>query len=127
MAAQMSRKLSPEDVIYILQCSETDRVTAQRLGVSRQAVSNVRSGKAYARIAPQLPRRNAPEIPVYVKDGETCNDCNYWSGRGCAFGFPEPLKDLRFAQECSMNFIEKEIKSRGIDALKQALESEDDE
>lgn len=95
-----NHRLMPSDVIYILQSQDGDGVVAQRLGVSRQAVNNVRTGKSYRRVAPQLPRR---EGPVVARDSTVmCTACDFWNGRGCAFGFPEPLKDLRFAGECSM-------------------------
>lgn len=103
MAAK--NRLRPSDVIYILQCEESDGVVAQRLGVSRQAVNHVRSGKSYRKVAPQLPRR---ECGHYAVDGAVCTDCNFWAGFGCSLGFPEAMKDLRFAQECSMRIVMSE-------------------
>lgn len=95
-----NNRLLPSDVIYILQSSDSDAVLAQRLGVSRQAVNNVRTGKSYRMVAPQLPRR---DLPLGGRtDGLMCTSCDFWNGRGCEFGFPEPLRDLRFAGECSM-------------------------
>ena len=96
----INNKLSPRDIIYALQSPDPDDVVAKRLGVSRQAVNNVRIGKAYAKVAPQLPRRDAK--PKLKSDGVMCMQCDFWDGFGCAFGLPESLKDLRFAQECSM-------------------------
>ncbi len=95
-----NHRLMPSDVIYILQSLDGDGVVAQRLGVSRQAVNNVRTGKSYRRVAPQLPRREGPTVSK--GEGALCTACDFWNGRGCVFGFPEPLKDLRFAVECSM-------------------------
>lgn len=95
-----NNRLTSADVIYVLQCGDADDVVAKRLGVSRQTVNSVRIGKAYARVAPQLPRRDA--IPRLKSDGLMCTGCDFWDGWGCAFGLPESLKDLRFAQECSM-------------------------
>lgn len=92
-------RLTPHDVIYILQCPDTDTVVAFRLGVSRQTVNNIRNGRNYKNVAPQLPRR---EVATYNKEGPLCTICNFWDGYGCSFKLPESLKDLRFAQECSM-------------------------
>lgn len=99
-------RLKPQDVIYILQSEDNDGVVAQRLGVSRQAVNHVRCGKSYRKVAPQLPRRDTAS---YTTGGALCTECRFWAGYGCSFGFPEPLKDLRFAQECSMRIIYAEV------------------
>jgi len=109
VAAPRGHRLNPKDVIYILQSPDIDGVVAQRLGVSRQAVSSVRLGRSYAKVAPQLPRRES--TAPYTLAGVTCLDCNFWNGHGCVFGFPEPVKDMRFAQECSMYALEKGLLS----------------
>lgn len=115
-------KIRPSDVVYILQCPDSDGEVAKRLGVSRQAVNNVRLGVAYRRIAPQLPRRTSTAPP---KGGEEiCTECQHWTGYGCAFGFPEPLKDLRFAQECSMHQLDKEVKRIGAAAYERAFDDD---
>lgn len=121
-------KITPTDVVYILQSEASDHELAKRLNVSRQSISNIRAGRAYAKVAPQLPRR--VQAPVYKRHGETCLDCPFWDGHGCQFRFPEPLKDLRFAQECSMYQIEKEWGARGapydMDQLNSLFDDDDD-
>lgn len=92
-------RLKPSDVIYILQCPDSDADVAHRLGVSRQTINNIRIGRSYKHLAPQLARR---EVPNYAREGALCTECNFWDGYGCSFQLPESLKDLRFAQECSM-------------------------
>lgn len=121
MPAPHTHKITERDVIYVLQCPDSDRTVAQRLGVSRQAVANIRNGRAYRKIAPQLPRRD--DRPIYKKDGETCVLCNYWNNDGCAFRFPEAAHDLRFAQECSMYALQKET----LSSLAKLIEQDDDE
>lgn len=97
----MPNKLSPADVAYILQAEGHDGEVAQRLGVSRQAVNAVRTGRAYAKVAPQLPRRDRAVV-TGARDGPLCTTCDFWNEHGCSFSLPEAAQDLRFAQECSM-------------------------
>lgn len=101
-------RLQPADVIYILQCPDSDAEVALRLGVSRQTINNIRIGRNYKNVAPQLPRR---EVVTYKTEGTLCTTCNFWDGFGCAFKLPEALKDLRFAQECSMRAVFMEGKT----------------
>lgn len=117
-------KIRPSDVIYILQSPDTDAAVAQRLGVSRQAVNNVRLGRAYRRVAPQLPRRTSTAQPPRMADVDTCVQCNHWHGYGCAFGFPEALKDLAFAQECSMRQLDLDVQRRGAVAYEGAFDDD---
>ena len=103
MARTNSHKLTPADVLVILQSKEPNHVLAEQLGVTRQAISLVRNGKSYTDVAPDLPR-----IPVRLKGSRidrnltTCKSCAEWNGRECYYGFPEAIDEPTYATECSL-------------------------
>ncbi len=103
MARTNNHKLTPADVLIILQSKEPNHVLAEQLGVTRQAISLVRNGKSYTHVAPDLPR-----IPVRLKGSRidrnliTCSSCIEWDGQECYYGFPEAIEEPTYATECSL-------------------------
>jgi hypothetical protein len=103
MARTNQPKLTPADVLIILQSKEPNQVLAEQFGVTRQAISLVRNGKSYTHVAPDLPR-----IPVRLKGSRidrnliTCSSCIEWDGQECYYGFPEAIDEPTFATECSL-------------------------
>jgi hypothetical protein len=90
------RKLSDEDVLEILATPRTvsDRVMAERFGVSREAVRQVRAGLIYATVAAEIDRSEA---------GRLCSSCSFFDLEGgCLMQFPD-FDELgpAFARECN--------------------------
>ena len=92
--------LTEDDVITILRSSATDTALAPLYNCSRQSISNIRNGRSYAAIRPDIPRRSPR--PRYSADGPTCSACSYWNGTRCFFDYPEAAEDPRFAQDCDL-------------------------
>lgn len=90
-------KLSREHVRRALTDRQaSDVALAAELGVSRQAIQQVRAGKTWTKAFPNLPRR-----PKW----RDCTGCQHWSSSGCGMGFPDPLDEgTGFAADC--NFYE---------------------
>lgn len=89
--------LTPEQVLGILNSTESIRNTANRFCVSPQTVSNVQLGIHHSDIHPEIPRR-AP-----YKRLTTCITCGHWNAIGCSFGFPEVTEGpSKFANYCSV-------------------------
>lgn len=103
MARTNSHKLTPADVLVILQSKEPNHVLAKQFGVTRQAISLVRNGKTYTYVAPHLQR-----IPVRLKGSQvdrnltTCKSCVEWDGQECFYGFPEAIEEPTYATDCSL-------------------------
>lgn len=71
----------------------SDVVLAAELGVSRQAIQQIRAGKTWTKAFPNLKRR-----PQW----RDCTGCQHWGGAGCELGFPDPLDEgTSFAADCS--------------------------
>ena len=88
-----AKRLTAAEVEAILLSPPPTRQLAEQTGRSRWAITQVRTGRTYARVCPDLPRRQA---------GISCLQCCHWSGR-CGMGFPDPVEEgLGFAAECEM-------------------------
>lgn len=89
---------TPEEVREILASREAITALAKRYGCSKQAISLIRTGKAYANLWPEIPRRGA------VTPGAlSCLDCLHWRGgdNPCREGVPDASEsDLGFANYC---------------------------
>lgn len=90
------RKLSDEDVLEILATPRTvsDRIMADRFGVSREAVRQVRAGLIHATVAAEIDRSEA---------GRLCSSCSFFDLEGgCLMQFPD-FDELgpAFARECN--------------------------
>ena len=103
---QGSVRLTPADIIYILQSTTPNQALAKELGVTRQAISNIRNGKAWANVAPQIPRipiRERQTVrPDYLKKTRHCTNCTEWRHGECSFGFPEAIDEPTFAVGCDL-------------------------
>jgi hypothetical protein len=89
------RKLTEEQARRAL----TDRTTsavalAAEMGVSRQAISQIRCGISWAKAFPELRRR---------KDWRDCTECRHWHNNECLMGFPDPAEEgTVFADDCDL-------------------------
>ena len=87
-----NRRLTDEQVAYVLESGKSDRALAKELGVVHVVTSNIRNGKTYGEVRPDLPRRTNKRCPM----------CEHWAYSKCTFGFPEPKKEGHlFAALCS--------------------------
>jgi hypothetical protein len=92
--------LTESDIVHILRSPLSDTALAPLYNCSRQSISNIRNGRSYAAIRPDIPRRSPR--PRYSADGPTCTSCSYWNGTRCFFDYPEAAEDPRFAQDCDL-------------------------
>ena len=106
MARPHNAKLSPADIIYILQSDKDNHTLGQEFCVTRQAISLIRNGKAYKDVAPNIPR-----IPVRIKNSipksrlanaKHCHNCIEYRRGECSYGFPEAIDEPEFAAACSL-------------------------
>jgi hypothetical protein len=93
------RKLTEADVARILIEDATDAAIAKEIGISRQMVASIRTGRYWSTFRPDLPRREGKSAT------RSCETCDHWTGVECDFGFPDPIEDgLSAAADCSMYF-----------------------
>lgn len=106
MARSTATKLTPADVVYILQSSEDNATLGARFNVTRQAISLIRNGKSWTDIAPEIPR-----IPVRIKNSvpkarlaaaQHCHNCVEYQHGKCSYGFPEAIDEPEFAAGCTL-------------------------
>jgi hypothetical protein len=95
------RKLTDEQIIEILLTTTSDSLASRLYGVSRQAVNNIRTGKSFREIRPDIPRR---KLQVKTKDlNISCLKCSHWDQERCSFGFPDPVSEgVQAAEDCAM-------------------------
>lgn len=94
---QPRHHLPPEQVRLILLSSDSDSSLARRFKRSRPAIANLRTGRSYADLWPEIPRRSPPR---------SCHDCQQWLHGRCSLGFPDPeLEGPGFAADCE-SFLE---------------------
>lgn len=106
MARVIATKLTPANVVYILQSSEDNATLGQRFNVTRQAISLIRNGKSWSDIAPEIPR-----IPIRIKNSipkarlaatQHCHNCIEYQHGECSYGFPEAIDEPEFAAGCTL-------------------------
>lgn len=106
MARVIATKLTPADVVYILQSCEDNATLGQRFNVTRQAISLIRNGKSWSDIAPEIPR-----IPIRIKNSvpkarlaaaQHCHNCIEYQHGECSYGFPEAIDEPEFAAGCTL-------------------------
>lgn len=104
MARPNTNKLTPATVLQILQSQEPNTTLATQFGVTRQAISLIRNGKAWKDVAPDIPR-----VPIRIKESvrteyrqrvRHCSTCLELQGGECSFGFPEAIHEPSFAAIC---------------------------
>jgi hypothetical protein len=106
MARVNSTKLTPADVVYILQSLDGNSTLAAQFNVTRQAISLIRNGKAWTEVAPEIPR-----VPIRVADtvrkdylakAKHCSKCAEFKHGECSYGFPEAIDEPSFATICDL-------------------------
>lgn len=106
MARVTATKLTPADIVYILQSSEDNATLGARFNVTRQAISLIRNGKSWTDIAPEIPR-----IPVRIRNcipksrlaaTKHCHNCIEYQHGECSYGFPEAIDEPEFAAGCTL-------------------------
>jgi hypothetical protein len=104
MARVIKTKLTPADVVYIIQSTENNSTLAAQFNVTRQAISLIRNGKAWTDIAPEIPR-----VPIrvkesirreYIANANHCTNCVEFKHGKCSYGFPEAIDEPTFAAIC---------------------------
>ena len=104
MARVIKTKLTPADVVYIIQSTENNSTLAAQFNVTRQAISLIRNGKSWTDIAPEIPR-----IPIRIADtvrkdylakAKHCSKCVEFKRGECSYGFPEAIDEPSFAAIC---------------------------
>lgn len=89
---QLRSQLPPEQVRQILLSTASDSALARRFKRSHTSIANLRTGRTYADLWPEIPRR---------PPSRSCRDCQHWRGNRCGLGFPDPIEEgLRFAADC---------------------------
>jgi transposase-like protein len=99
------RKLSRRDVHQILTARLPISTLALELGVSRETIRQVRIGRIYTQMHPELPRQGQMcRVGIsQVVDGPTCLRCLFWRDGECGMGFPDPIEEgPAFAADCSL-------------------------
>ena len=106
MARVNNTKLTPADVVYILQSTDNNSALAAQFKVTRQAISLIRNGKAWTEVAPEIPR-----VPIRVSDtvrkdylakAKHCSRCAEFQHGECSYGFPEAIDEPSFAAICDL-------------------------
>jgi len=105
-----TRKLTPEEVKLILTDKRDNVKLARLLGVVPQSVSQIRTGRAYKDLWPELPRRAAQvkalgSVPTIRSTKITCRDCAHWWQKRCSLEVPEA--GGTFAIECSFYQVDE--------------------
>lgn len=90
------RGLTESDIVSILLSPESDHALAPLYNCSRQSICNIRLGRTFPTIRPDIPRRTPG------RSGPTCATCSHWDGTSCTFGFPEAVTDPTFAHDCDL-------------------------
>ena len=87
-------KFSEEDIRSILLDGRNDAEIGKYWGVTHQSIQQIKTGKSYKRICPEIPRRAPKRLPVL-----SCRQCGFWWGGACSLDVPEAGDG--FADECS--------------------------
>lgn len=99
-----NKRLTPAEVRTILLDPRSGAELAKVFGVSHQAVNQVRTGRAYRRLWPELPRKFPEEhyaTPAQKAESKrlNCQNCTHWWQKKCGLDVPEA--GGTFAEECS--------------------------
>ena len=90
---QFVGRFNDEQIAEILISPETDAAIAKRMGVSRASIGQIRTGKSYKNVHPEIQRRL----------GRSCLKCKNWKNSACMFEFPDPVEDgPQAANYCSL-------------------------
>jgi DNA-binding transcriptional regulator YdaS (Cro superfamily) len=105
-----TRKLTPEEVKLVLTDKRDNVALARLLGVVPQSVSQIRTGRSYKDLWPELPRRAAQvkalgAVPTIRSTKITCQDCAHWWQKRCGLDIPEA--GGTFAIQCSFYQVDE--------------------
>lgn len=90
---QFVGRFNDEQIAEILLSKEPDSKVAERMGVSRATIGQIRTGKTYKSVRPEIQRRI----------GRSCFKCQNWKNNACLFEFPDPIEEgPQAANYCSM-------------------------
>lgn len=115
--SSLPAKLTSDQVRYILQCLQTsDVAVSKQLGISREAVRQVRVGITYGNLHTDLPRRVTQAVSATTTQLTdiklTCTYCSNWRDvTGCLFEVPDCISEgIEFASDCAL-YIAKASKN----------------
>ena len=92
-------RFSADEIKQVLLDTRANGEIAKYWGVSTQAIQQVKTGKSYKHIHPEIPRKESKPIPIL-----SCKHCKFWGNNSCSLDFPEAGGG--FADECA--YYEKE-------------------
>lgn len=91
------RQLTPKEVKMVLEDWRFDDTLAKAMGISRQAIQSIRTGKTYKELFPEIPRRR---VMQRKQEGNGCTKCKHWHDDYCDLDIPE-AGEAGFFMECS--------------------------
>jgi len=90
---QFVGRFNDEQIAEILLSREPDSKVAERMGVSRATIGQIKTGKSYKNVHPEIQRRL----------GRSCFKCKNWKNNACLFEFPDPIEEgPKAANYCSL-------------------------
>lgn len=90
---QFVGRFNDEQIAEILLSREPDSKVAERMGVSRATIGQIKTSKSYKNVHPEIQRRL----------GRSCFKCKNWKNNACLFEFPDPIEDgPQAANYCSL-------------------------
>ncbi len=90
---QFIGRFTDDQIEEILTSPDSDNKIAKRFGISRSSVGQIRTGKTYKNVRPEIQRRI----------GRSCLRCQNWKNNACLFEFPDPIEEgPQAANYCSM-------------------------
>jgi len=90
---QFTGRFTDDQIEEILASPDSDNKIARRFGISRSSVGQIRTGKTYKNVRPEIQRRI----------GRSCFKCQNWKNNACLFEFPDPIEEgPQAANYCSM-------------------------
>lgn len=89
---QFVRRFSDDQILEILTSAESDNAVSRRFSCSRATIGQIRTGKTYKGVHPDVARRLQ----------KSCLRCCNWKNQSCLFEFPDPIQEgPRAANYCS--------------------------
>lgn len=99
----MARRHSDEVVYRILTESCSDGEMAKRIGIKKQVVWQIRRGRTYSDLFPEIKRREKRGTNTCLKCKYRRNATTEENPNPCSFYFPEPVKlGVYYANECNL-------------------------
>ncbi|MGA1562774.1 MAG: hypothetical protein ACO376_07295 [Gammaproteobacteria bacterium] len=93
MSSKFVGRFSDDQIAEILLSRESDAKIAEKFGVSRASIGQIKTGKVYKNVHPEIQRRL----------GRSCFKCKNWKNNACMFEFPDPIEEgPKAANYCSL-------------------------